>query len=71
MSTQFSSIWPIDKTLSAAPTPRQSGSGNDGNEGVLHFLQSSTITAEKQSVYSTSPVDWATLVRYWKVLYDP
>ena len=33
-STQFSSIWPIDRTLSGAPTPGQSEPGNDGNKGV-------------------------------------
>ena len=39
-----SSIWPIDKTLSGASTPGQSAHGNDGNEGVLHIPQSSSIT---------------------------
>ena len=33
-----SSIWPIDRTLSGASTPVQSGTGRDGNEGVLHIL---------------------------------
>ena len=35
ISTQFSSIWAVDRTLSGATTPGQSGSGNDGNESVL------------------------------------
>ena len=35
ISMQFSFIWPIDRTLSGATTPGQSGSGSDGNEGVL------------------------------------
>ena len=35
MSTQFSSIRLIDKTLSYATTPGQSGPGSDGNEEVL------------------------------------
>ena len=35
MSTQFISIWPIDRTLSGATTPDQSDSGSDDNEGVL------------------------------------
>ena len=35
ISTQFSSIWPIDMTLSGAPTLGQSGPGSDGNERVL------------------------------------
>ena len=38
-----SSIWPIDMTLSGATTPGQSGSGNDGNEGVFHISQNSCI----------------------------
>ena len=44
MITQFSSIWPIDRTLSGATTPGQSGHGSDGNEGVLRIPQSSCIT---------------------------
>ena len=36
-----SSIWPIDMTLSKATTPGQSGPGSNGNERVLHILQSS------------------------------
>ena len=39
INSQFSSIWPIDKTLSNATTPEQSGSGSDGNEGVLCIPQ--------------------------------
>ena len=38
------SIWPIDGTLSSATTPSQSEPGSDGNEGVLHILQSSSTT---------------------------
>ena len=64
--------------------PSQSGPGSDGNKGVLHIPQSSSITgtspldclvsysghsmmggsypsAEKQSVYSTAPADWANI----------
>ena len=37
ISTQFSSIWPIDRTLSGATTPGQSRPGSDGNEGVLYI----------------------------------
>ena len=44
LSAQFSSIWTIDRTLSGATTPGQSGPGSDGNEGVLHIPQSSSIT---------------------------
>ena len=36
-----SSIWPIDKTLSGATTPGQSGPGTNGNEGVPFNHQSS------------------------------
>ena len=43
MRTQFSSVRPIDRTLSDATTPVQIGPGCDGNEGVLHISQSSTI----------------------------
>ena len=84
---QFSSIWRIDRTLSGATTPSQSGPGSDVNEGVLHISQSSSITirlfsvisgtlvkevsypfAEKQSVYSTAPADWATY--FWREFKD-
>ena len=33
------SIWPIDRTLSGATTPGQSGPGSDDNEGVLYISQ--------------------------------
>ena len=36
-NAQFSSIWPIDRTLSGATTPDQSGPGSDGNEGYSAF----------------------------------
>ena len=35
ISTQFSSIWPVDRTLSGATTLGQSRPGSDGNKGVL------------------------------------
>ena len=38
MGTHYSSIWPIDRTLSGATTPGQSEPESDGNEGVLHIL---------------------------------
>ena len=50
ISTQFSSIWPIDRTLSGATTPGLSGPGSDGNKIVLCIPQSSSIT-------ETSPLD--------------
>ena len=49
MSTQFSSIWPIDRSLSGATTPGQSGLGGNSNEGVLHISQSLGITANSAS----------------------
>ena len=81
ISTQFSSVWPMDRTLSCTTTTGQSAPGIDGNKGVLRIPQSSSITgasasdclvsypgyslekfypsAEKQSVYSAAPADWA------------
>ena len=81
ISTQFSFIWPINRTLLSATTPDSSGPGSNGNKGVLCIPQSSSITgpsrsdclvsylghlleesyfsAERQSVYSTAPADWA------------
>ena len=44
LSPQFSSIWPIDRTVSGATTPGQNGPGSDGNEGQLRIHQSSSIT---------------------------
>ena len=47
--TLFSSIWPIDRTLSSAATRSQSGPGVDGNEGVFCIPQTSSITGPLQS----------------------
>ena len=58
ISMQFSSIWPIKRTLSRATTPGQSGTGN---EEVFHFPQSSSITR-------TSPSDC--LVSYPRQAFD-
>ena len=44
ISTQFCSIWPIDRTLSVAITLGLSGPGGNGYEGVLCIPQSSSIT---------------------------
>ena len=46
---QFSSIQPIDRTLSGATILGQCGLGSDGNEGVLHIPQSSSITGTSPS----------------------
>ena len=55
INMQFSSILPIDWTLPGATTLGQSGTGSDGNEGVLRIPQSYSITG-------TSP--WDCLVSY-------
>ena len=39
-----SSILPIDRTLSSATTPSQSGPGSDDKEEILHIPQSYNIT---------------------------
>ena len=49
ISTQFSSIWPIDRTLSGATTLSQSEPESNGNEGVLSIPQSSSITGTSPS----------------------
>ena len=49
ISTQFSSIYPIDRTLLGATTPTQNGPGSDGNEGVLRIPQSFSITGTSPS----------------------
>ena len=49
MSTQFSSIWPINRTLSGTTIPYLCGPGNNGNKGVLHILQNSSITGASPS----------------------
>ena len=54
MSTHFSSIWPIDRTLSGAITQGQSGLGSGGNKEVLCIPQSSSITGTSPSDYLVS-----------------
>ena len=49
ISTQFSSVWPIDRTLSSTTTLGKSGPGSDGNEQVLRIPQSSSITGTSPS----------------------
>ena len=46
---RFSSIQPVDRALSSATTPGQSGPGSDGNEGVLCIPQSSSIAGTSPS----------------------
>ena len=47
--TQFSSVWPIDRTLLGATTPGQSRPESNGNEGVFRIPQSSSITEASSS----------------------
>ena len=51
---QFSSIWPIDRTLSSATTLGQSWPESDRNEGILHISQSSSITEDWPSDFLVS-----------------
>ena len=44
-----SSIQPIDRALSVATTPSQSGPGSNGNEGVLCIPQGPSITGTSPS----------------------
>ena len=37
ISTQFDCVWDIDRTLSGATAPSQSGPGRDENQGVLRI----------------------------------
>ena len=53
ISTQFNSR-PIDRTQSGATTPSQILSGSNGNEGVLHIPQRSSITGTSPSNCSMS-----------------
>ena len=54
MSTQFSCIRPIDRTLSGATTLCQCRHESYGNKGVLHTSQSSSITGTSPSDCSES-----------------
>ena len=44
ISTLLSSIWPINRTLSAVTIPGESRPGSDGNKGLLRIPPSSSIT---------------------------
>ena len=58
----------MDRILSGARTPGQSGSESNVNKGILHIPQSSSMTGAlpsdclvsnpEQSVYSKDPADW-------------
>ena len=49
ISSQFSSIWPIDRTLSGAISPGQRGPKSNSSEGVLFIARSSSITGNLSS----------------------
>ncbi len=49
ISTQFSSIWNIDRTLSVATILGLSGPESNDNERVIHIPQSSSITGALSS----------------------
>ena len=51
----------MDRTLSGATTPGQSGPGSDGNEGVLSSSQSSNITGASPSDCLVSYRKWETI----------
>ena len=55
MSTQFTSIKPINRALSGATIPGQIGPGSNGNEGVLCIPQTPSITG-------TSPSDFFSVI---------
>ena len=44
----------MDRTLSSATTPGQSGPGSNGNEGVFRIPQSFSITGASPSDYVVS-----------------
>ena len=49
LNTQFSSIWPIDRTLSGDTNPGQNGNESDDNESVLCSHQISSIAGASLS----------------------
>ena len=49
ISTQFSSILPIDRALTGTISPSQNRGGRDGREGVLCIPQRSSITGTSPS----------------------
>ena len=49
INTQFSSIWPTNRTLSGVTSLDQSGPGSDGNKKVLHIFHSSSLTGASPS----------------------
>ena len=54
IGTQFSSIWPRERTLPGTTNLGQSGPRGDGNKGVLHIPQRSSITGASTSDHLVS-----------------
>ena len=54
ISTQFSSIWPLDRTLSGATTPGQSEPKSNSSKAVLCIPQSSSIIRASPSDFVVS-----------------
>ena len=54
LNVKNTSSWPIDRTLSGATTPDQTGHGSIGNKGVLRIPQSSSITGTSPSDFLVS-----------------
>ena len=50
LSTQFSSIWSIDRTLSGATILGLRGPGRYGNEGMFRIPQSSSINEPNHQI---------------------
>ena len=69
---QFSSVQPIDRALSGATIPGQSGTGSNGVEGVLRIPQSSCITGTLPSdcFVSYPGHSLAGVLPLWLALYD-
>ena len=70
ISTHFSSIWPIDMTLSGATTPGQSGPGSDDNKGVLCIPQSSSIIHHQIVQCHIQDTCWGEVLPLWRVAVD-
>ena len=51
----YSSISPIDRMLSGATSPSQSGPGTNGNEGILHIPKSSKAKASPSDAFLSFP----------------
>ena len=65
----------MDKALSGATTPGQSGPGSDGNEGVLRIPQSSSIAGISPSDCLGHSLGWGGVLPLCKeavgVFYSP